>query len=176
MPVTSRLWCHMIFVCLGYRNGWGHGARSKIALEWSLQKDLTPLNVTESTSKTTPCSSARSSNSVIICVGDFHSPKFWKLRDEGISARQTPNCKLGAHDSEISRKSKMYKNYRAYRFKGGLPRYFDLFWPTFKLKVNLTIVVYYKRKTPKRSGIINHKETKIVKEGEDTCKRRTWKF
>lgn len=67
----------------------------------------------------------------------------------------------------------MYKNYTAYRFKGGLPRYFDLFWPTFKLKVNLTIVVYYKRKTPKRSGIMNHKETKIVKEGEDTYKRRT---
>jgi len=34
------------------------------------------------------------------------------------------------------------------------------------LKLKVKIVVYYKRKTPKRSGIINHKE--IIKDGEDT--------
>lgn len=74
------------------------------------------------------------------------------------------------YPERISRKSKIYKNYTVYRFKGGLPRYFNLLWPTFKLKVNLKlkvkIVVYYKRKTPKRSGIISHKE--IIIDGEDT--------
>ena len=52
-------------------------------------------------------------------------------------------------------------------FKGAQSRYFEtVLLATYKIEGNLKIVVNYDRKTPKEI-IINHKVTRMVKDGED---------